>query len=159
MSPAHVNLVTPVGTHVLEWEILVSAFWVIKGRGKRNTWRTPTIAAGSDYRLGASVSRQKLTVLQPAVQGSALKVACELQSSCEKAVLLQELWHQIAKKGMGTTISILNNEVKHHISVDPPTQASWEDRVRKMPHLFPVCEDPKPLLQLLGLLTTQVECG
>lgn len=63
MSPAHVNLETPAGTHVLEMEILVSAFWVIKGRGKHNTWRTPTIATGSDYRLGASVSRKKLTVL------------------------------------------------------------------------------------------------
>lgn len=62
MSPAHVIVVTPAGTHVLELEILVSAFWVIKGRGKHNTWRTPTIAVGSDCRLGASVSRKKLTV-------------------------------------------------------------------------------------------------
>lgn len=58
MSPAD-----PSGTHLLEMEIPVSEFLVIKGRGKHNTWKDPTKATGSDYRLGATVSRKKVLML------------------------------------------------------------------------------------------------
>lgn len=63
MSPADVNLANPAGAHVSEVETLISAFLVIKGRGKHNTRRTPTIATGSDCRLGATASRKKLLML------------------------------------------------------------------------------------------------
>lgn len=58
-----VNLVNFVGVYVLEVEIFIFVFLVIKGRGKYNTRRIFIIVIGFDCRLGVIVFRKKLFML------------------------------------------------------------------------------------------------